>query len=67
MARTVEDIEKAIAQLPHDQLRQFRAWYERFDSDVWGEQIERDAATGALDAIADAAIAAHKAGNSKRL
>jgi len=67
MARTVEDIEKAITELPQDQLRQFRAWYEEFDSDAWDEQIERDATAGKLDSLADAAIADHKAGKSKKL
>ncbi len=67
MARTVKDIEKAITELSRGQLRQFRAWYEKFDSDAWDEQIEKDAATGKLDSIADAAIAAHKAGKSKKI
>jgi len=26
MASTVEEVEMAVAQLPQDQLRQFRAW-----------------------------------------
>ena len=56
MSRTVEDIEKAITQLPQDQLREFRSWYEKYDSDTWDEQIERDAAEGKLDALAEAAI-----------
>jgi len=67
MANTVEDIEKAITQLPQEQLRQFRAWYDKFDSDTWDRQIEEDAAGGKLDALADAAIADHKAGKSKEL
>jgi len=67
MAKTVEDIEKAVSELPQDQLRVFRAWYERFDSDAWDEQIEKDAAGGKLDALAEAAIADHKAGKSKKL
>lgn len=67
MARTVKDIEKAITQLPEDQLRQFRAWFEEFDADAWNQQIEGDAASGKLDAIANTAIADHKAGNSKKL
>ena len=67
MARTVEDIEKAIAQLPQDQLREFRAWYEKYDSDAWDEQIERDTAAGKLDALAEVAIADHEAGKSKKL
>ena len=67
MARNVEDIEKAITQLPQDQLKEFRAWYEQFDSDAWDEQIERDAAAGKLDSLADAAISDHRVGKSKEL
>ena len=60
MGITVEELEKLITQLPQDQLRKFRAWYEKFDSDVWDEQIEKDAASGKLDALAEAAIAEHR-------
>ncbi len=67
MARNVEDIENAITQLPQDQLKRFRAWYEKFDSDTWDEQIEKDSAAGTLDALANAAIADHKSGKSKEL
>ena len=67
MARNVEDIEKAITQLPQDQLKEFRAWYAQFDSDAWDEQIERDAAAGKLDSLADAAISDHRVGKSKEL
>ena len=67
MARTVEDIEKAIMQLPQDQLKEFRAWYEKFDSEEWDKQIEKDAVCGRLDGLAEAAIADHKAGKSKKL
>ena len=67
MVRTVEDIEKAITQLPQNQLQQFRAWYEKFDLDSWDEQIEKDAAAGKLDALAEAAIADHKAGKSREI
>ncbi len=67
MARTLKEIEQAIAQLPKDQLAEFRAWYEKFDSDAWDRQIEEDIAAGKLDALADAAIADHKAGRTKKL
>jgi len=67
MARTVEDIETAISQLPQSQLKQFREWYEKFDSDAWDRQIEEDISSGKLDALANAALAEHKAGKSKRL
>ena len=67
MARNVEDIEKAITQLSQDQLKQFREWYEKFDTDVWDKQIAKDSAAGKLDSLASAAIADHKSGKSKEL
>ena len=67
MARTVEEVEKAVAQLPQDQLRQFRAWYEKFDSKAWDDQIEKDIAAGKLDALAESAIADHKVGKTRKL
>ena len=67
MVRTVEDIEKAITQLPQNQLQQFRVWYEKFDIDAWDEQIEKDVAAGKLDVLAEAAIADHKAGKSREI
>ncbi|MCF6210480.1 MAG: hypothetical protein L3K24_07380 [Gammaproteobacteria bacterium] len=65
MAKSVEDVEKAVAQLPPDQLKKFRAWYEKFDSDTWDEQIEKDISAGKLDALAEVAIADHKAGKTR--
>ncbi len=67
MARTVEEIENAVAQLPADQLRQFRLWYGKFDSEAWDEQIEEDLSAGKLDTLAETAIADHHAGKTKKL
>ena len=67
MEQTVESIEEAIKQLSPDQLKEFRTWYENFDTDVWDKKIERDATDGKLDALAEAAIADHKAGKSQKL
>ena len=50
-----------------DELREFREWYEKFDSDAWDEQINNDAGSGKLDSLPDAAIAEHKAGKSRKL
>jgi len=63
----IEEIENEIVNLPQDQLRKFRAWYESFDSKAWDEQIEHDVMTGKLDALANAAIADHEAGKSTKL
>lgn len=67
MGITVEELEKLITQLSQEQLREFRVWYEKFDSDTWDEQIEKDVASGKLDALAESAIAEHRAGRSKKL
>ena len=67
MGITVEELEKLITQLSQEQLREFRVWYEKFDSDTWDEQIEKDAASGKLDTLAESAIAEHRAGRSKKL
>lgn len=67
MTNKVKNIEKAILLLPQDQLIQFRAWYEKFDSDKWDKQIEKDAISGKLDDLADKAIADHIAGKSKEI
>lgn len=67
MARSIEEIGKEIAQLPQEQLERFRAWFEKFDAKEWDEQIVHDVAAGKLDSLAETAVAAHKAGNSKLL
>ena len=67
MSKTVEDLEKAIEQLPQEQLKEFRDWYEKFDAEAWDEQMEKDIIEGKLDTLADAAIADHKSDRSKKL
>jgi hypothetical protein len=64
---TAEDLEKAIEQLPPRELARFRAWFETFDADQFDAAIERDAHAGKLDALAEEAIAAHRAGKSRDL
>ncbi len=53
---TLQDIERAIALLPREQLASFRAWFAEFDAKVWDEQFAEDVAAGRLDALADAAL-----------
>ncbi len=64
---TVEDIEKAIAQLAPADLDRFRASYEVFDAQRFDERIERDAQAGKLDRMADEALAEHRAGRTREL
>ena len=61
---TVEDTEKAVGQLAPRELARFRAWFEAFDAVQFDAAIERDARAVKLDAHAEEALAAHRAGRS---
>jgi hypothetical protein len=60
----IEEIEKAIKNLPASELRQFRQWFAAFDAESWDAQIEADAASGKLDALAASALADYKHGDA---
>lgn len=64
---TTEDIEKAVEQLSPHELARFRAWFEAFDASQFDAAIERDAEAGKLDALAEEALAEHRAGASREL
>ena len=64
---TVEDIERAILQLPPAELDRFRVWFEALDAQRFDERIERDARAGKLDRMADEALADHRAGRTREL
>ena len=64
---TLEDIEKALTELPPDQLAEFRAWFEAFDAARFDEKIERDVAAGKLDRLADEAMADYRKGHAREL
>ena len=65
--RTIEDIEKALSELPADQLAEFRAWFEAFDAARFDERIEQDAKAGRLDRLTEQAIADFRAGRAREL
>ena len=64
---TLEDIEKAVAELPPDQLMRFRAWFEEFEAARFDQRIERDAEAGKLDQLAEQALADFRAGRAREL
>jgi hypothetical protein len=64
---SVEDIERAIAKLPPDQLAEFRAWFEAFDAARFDGKIERDAKSGKLDRLADQALDDLRKGRAREL
>lgn len=64
---TVKELEKAIAGLTPEELAEFRAWFQQFDTDAWDRQIAEDAQAGRLNGFAEEAIADYKAGRMKEL
>jgi hypothetical protein len=52
---TITEIEQAVQRLSPQELAEFREWFAEFDAELWDRQIERDAAAGRLDALADEA------------
>lgn len=52
---TVTEIESAIERLPDRDLHHLSGWFDAYLNRKWDEQMERDAASGALDFLAEEA------------
>ena len=63
----LETAEKIVSELPLEDLMQFREWFTEFDGKVWDAQIEEDASTGKLDALAQEALAEYYAGKATEI
>lgn len=63
----VNEAEQLVAGFTAGERAYFRRWFAAFDAEAWDRQIERDVATGKLDALAERALAAHAAGRSTKL
>lgn len=46
--------------LTPDELKAFRDWFLRFDSDAWDRQIESDLRSGKLKSLIDRAVRDHE-------
>ena len=64
---TVEAITTAIAELSPDKVEQIRAWLNERAEQEWDAQIEQDEREGRLDALAERALAEHRAGRTRPL
>lgn len=63
----VEQLEQRIAELDPSELKELRAWFERYDADAWDRQIENDSQSGRLRRLIDQALADDRAGKSTEL
>jgi hypothetical protein len=64
---TIEGLEMAVAELPPDQLQQFRVRFAQFEAARFDQEIERDADAGKLDRLAEQALADYRAGRAREL
>lgn len=63
----VKQIANEIRSLSRDEVAELRRWFREFDADAWDREIEADIRAGRLDALAEKALEAHRAGRSKPL
>ncbi len=57
----IQDIEKEVQGLKPDELSDFRKWFWDFDAEAWDLQFEKDALSGKLDSLAEAALKSFRA------
>ena len=57
MNPTLEDIQKAVTELPKGDYGQFRVWFMERDWALWDKQIEEDSNAGKFDDLVERALA----------
>ncbi len=63
----VEKIEGQVKELTAQELARFRAWFAKYDWNVWDGELERDVELGKLDGLASEALADHEDGRTKAI
>jgi len=63
----IEQAENQVRGLNADELSAFRDWFAQFDAEAWDPQIDKDSKSGALNSLADRALADHEGGRSTTL
>lgn len=64
---SIAEIERAIEQLPPEDLARFAEWFEEFMARAWDKQIEEDVQAGRLDALIREAEQEYEAGRTRPL
>jgi len=64
---SVEELEKAVAELPPELLARFRTWFEEFEAARFDAQIEADAKSGKLDKLIEKSEEDFKAGRYREI
>jgi hypothetical protein len=64
---TVQDIERAIRQLSHEELAQLKQRIADYEWEQWDKQLEHDVKAGRLDALAREALQDLREGKTTKL
>jgi hypothetical protein len=67
MMTTVQDIEKAIRQLSHEELTQLKQRIADYEWEQWDKQLEGDVKAGRLEALAQEALKELREGKTTEL
>lgn len=63
----LEELEKTVSALARSEMDQFADWFDQFRGAQWDSEIEFDVHNSNLNALADAALSAHRSGQSTAL
>jgi len=61
----LERLQREITELPAEDRARMREWFAELDGAEWDIRFEADIMAGKLDAFANAALAAHRAGKTQ--
>lgn len=59
---SVQEIERAIIQLPKPELQVLRGWFDEFEAEMWDQEFEEDVNAGRLEFLAQQALSDLTAG-----
>lgn len=58
--KNVKELEKAITNLSAEDYKELRDWFERYETELWDKQLEKDVKSGKLNTFANEAIQEYK-------
>ncbi len=63
----IKHLEYEISKLNSEELAEFRAWFEKYDSEIWDKQLQSDIESGKLDEYGQQAVKDYKNGKYKEI
>ncbi|RKX73966.1 MAG: hypothetical protein DRP87_17875 [Spirochaetes bacterium] len=63
----VKELQRAITNLSPEEYKEFRDWFDKYETQRWDKQFEKDVKAGKLDAFAREAIQEYEEGKCSEL